>query len=196
MHHPNHNTKASYISTRGNNALGFEDVVMSGLARDGGLFLPTALPDFRADLQTWQGLPYPEMAFKIMRPFVDLPDETLHGLLSKSYSSFRAEDVTPSRRVGHIWLLELFHGPTLAFKDVALQFLGNLFEYYLSRSGKRLNLLGATSGDTGSAAIHGVRGKKNIAIAVLFPRGRVSPIQERQMTTVLDSIFLLLLTAV
>ncbi len=185
MHPPN--TKTQYISSRGKETFGFEEVVMSGLARDGGLFMPTALPDFRADLHAWKHLSYPEMALKIMRPFVDLQDATLRELLSKSYSPFRDTDVTPLRRVGRIWLLELFHGPTLAFKDVALQFLGNLFEHYLSRSGNRLNLLGATSGDTGSAAIHGVKGKKNIAIAVIFPRGRVSQIQERQMTTVPDS---------
>jgi threonine synthase len=183
---------ATYISTRGGGYLGFEEAVMTGLARDGGLLVPAAIPDVRGSLPEWlrsfrfRGC-YPDLALEVMRPFVDLDDMRLHRLLCESYKNFRDPDITPVRPVGGLWLLELFHGPTLAFKDVALQFLGNLFEHYLERSGGRLNLLGATSGDTGSAAIHGVRGRRNIAIAILFPRGRVSPLQERQMTTVPDA---------
>lgn len=172
--------------------MGFENVVMTGLARDGGLFVPAVIPDVRAALQKWTQLAqtqggYADLAFEVMRPFVDMDDQVLRRLLRASYGRFQHHDVTPVRPVGDIWLLELFHGPTLAFKDVALQFLGNLFEYYIERSGRRLNLIGATSGDTGSAAIHGVRGRRNMAIAVFYPFGRVSPIQERQMTTVPDA---------
>jgi len=121
-----------------------------------------------------------------MRLFCDLPDADLRDIVTRSYATFDAPDVTPLKRVGDVYVLELFHGPTLAFKDVALQFLGNLFEYQLERTGQRLNIVAATSGDTGSAAIYGVRGKERIRIFVMHPKGRTSEIQERQMTTVLD----------
>jgi threonine synthase len=123
-----------------------------------------------------------------MLPFVgdDMSREELAALVEKSYASFSHKEITPVVPIGDMHILELFHGPTAAFKDVALQFLGNLFEFLLERSGGRLNILGATSGDTGSAAIYGVRGQKRIDIFILHPHQRVSPIQERQMTTVLD----------
>jgi len=178
-----------YISTRGGSpALGFTDTILTGLARDGGLFLPEQIPDVRAQLDAWRNLPYTELAFEIMRRFADdIPDDTLRELIRKSYGTFNHPEITPVVNVGDLHILELFHGPTLAFKDVALQFLGNLFEYALATTNAEMNIVAATSGDTGSAAIYGVRGRKRIRIFVMHPHGRVSPVQERQMTTVLDS---------
>ncbi|MDK2856931.1 MAG: threonine synthase [Verrucomicrobiota bacterium] len=177
-----------YISTRGKTEpVGFLDAVMEGLAPDGGLLLPESLPDVSGRLAVWKNLSYPELAFEVMSLFADdLPAGDLKNLIEKSYASFRVADVAPVVPVADFHILELWHGPTLAFKDVALQFLGNLFEYILQKRGGELNLLGATSGDTGSAAIAGVRGKENIRIFVMHPRGRTSPIQEKQMTSVLD----------
>ncbi len=176
-----------YISTRGGGgALSFDEAVMAGLARDGGLFLPAEIPDVRACLPAWRGLSYQALAVEVMARFVDLPRPELADLVARSYAGFAAPDVTPVREVGDFHLLELFHGPTLAFKDVALQFLGNLFDRLLARTGGRLNILGATSGDTGSAAIHGARGRRNLSIFILHPRGRTSAVQARQMTSVLD----------
>lgn len=176
-----------YISTRGLiEPISFEDAVLSGLARDGGLLLPKSIPDVTGCLAKWARLSYPELAVEIFSLFSDLPRPALEDLARQSYATFRQPEVTPVVKIGDIHLLELFHGPTLAFKDIALQFLGRLFEYYLEKGNRELNLLAATSGDTGSAAIHGVRGRERIRIFVLFPHGRVSPIQERQMTTVPD----------
>ena len=178
-----------YISTRGGiEPLKFQDAVMMGLARDGGLLLPEHLPTVGAEmLDRWQHLPYQYLAREILSLFIDdIPALDLEELVERSYSSFSHPQVTPVTKQGDVYILELFHGPTLAFKDVALQLLGNLFEYVLARSGGFMNILGATSGDTGSAAIAGVRGKKNINIFILHPHGRTSPIQALQMTTVLD----------
>jgi threonine synthase len=178
-----------YISTRGGDIPRcFSEVVLEGLARDGGLFVPAEIPDFSEQLDKLKGLYYRDLALKIFQPFVDseIPDKELKTLIDRSYQSFELEEVTPLLKVGEHYVLELFHGPTLAFKDVALQFLGNLFEYFLQKQGDLINILGATSGDTGSAAIHGVRGKAGIVIFMLHPRGKVSPIQEKQMTTILD----------
>ena len=178
-----------YLSTRGGIApLPFCQTVLAGLAEDGGLFLPERIPVLsEEDLRSWARLSYPELAFRVFGLFVDdLPPEDLYQLVERSYRTFTHPEVTPVVKKGPLWILELFHGPTLAFKDVALQFLGNLFEYLLLRSGEKLNILGATSGDTGSAAIYGVRGKKNMAIFILHPHGRVSPVQALQMTTVTD----------
>ena len=177
-----------YISTRGQmDSVAFQDAVMTGLATDGGLLLPECLPDVRDHLSAWRELNYSELAFEVIRLFAtDIPAADLRTLVDKSYASFRHPEVAPSVAVGDFYVLELFHGPTLAFKDVALQLLGNLFSYILEQRGGRLNILAATSGDTGSAAIHGVRGKNNINIFVMHPAGRTSPIQERQMTSVLD----------
>jgi threonine synthase len=176
-----------YISTRGQiEPLSFSEAVMGGLARDGGLLLPESFPQVADKLDSWVGLSYQALAFEVMQPFVDIPDDDLRSLVDRSYASFRESEVTPLRRVGDVYVLELFHGPTLAFKDVALQFLGNLFEYQLERTQSHLNIVAATSGDTGSAAIHGVRGKERIKIVVMHPEGRTSDVQARQMTTVLD----------
>jgi threonine synthase len=176
-----------YISTRGGiEPIGFSDAVMMGLARDGGLLLPETIPDVSDRLAAWASLSYAELALEVMRPFVDIPEDDLKQLVDRSYATFRTPEVTPVVAVGDVHVLELFHGPTLAFKDVALQFLGNLFEYILKDREQDLNILAATSGDTGSAAIYGVRGRKRIRIFVMHPKGRVSPIQEHQMTSVLD----------
>jgi threonine synthase len=178
-----------YISTRGQGEpLAFCDTVLTGLARDGGLLLPAAIPDVRDRLVAWLRLPYAELALEVMRLYADdIPASALRPLVEKSYAVFRHPDVTPVVPVGNVHVLELFHGPTLAFKDVALQFLGNLFEHVLAETGGQLNIVAATSGDTGSAAIHGVRGRERMRIFVLHPHGRVSPVQERQMTSVLDA---------
>ena len=178
-----------YISTRGQmEPLGFQDAVMTGLAPDGGLLLPEALPDIGNRLAEWAKLSYTELAFEVIRLFAtDIPEADLKTLITDSYAAFDHPEVAPSVEVGDFRILELFHGPTLAFKDVALQFLGNLFAYILEKRGGRLNILGATSGDTGSAAIHGVRGKPNINIFIMHPAGRTSPLQEKQMTSVLDA---------
>jgi len=178
-----------YISTRGGiDPLGFKDAVMMGLARDGGLLLPETLPTISAAmLDRWQNLPYQYLAREVLSLFIDdIPEQDLDTLVERSYASFAHPQVTPVCKQGDVYILELFHGPTLAFKDVALQLLGNLFEYVLTRTGGFMNILGATSGDTGSAAIAGVRGKSNINIFILHPHGRTSPIQALQMTTVLD----------
>lgn len=177
-----------YISTRGQmDPIGFQDAVMTGLAPDGGLLLPESLPNVSDKLGGWKDLSYTELAFEVMSLFAtDIPPAELRQLINESYATFDHPEVAPSVKVGDLYILELFHGPTLAFKDVALQFLGNLFAYILERRGGELNILGATSGDTGSAAIHGVRGKPNINIFVMHPAGRTSPLQEKQMTSVLD----------
>ncbi len=177
-----------YISTRGQmKPIEFQDAVMTGLAPDGGLLLPESLPDVGNKLEEWAELSYQELAFEIISLFAtDIPPADLAELITDSYATFESAEVAPSVSVGDFQILELFHGPTLAFKDVALQFLGNLFEYILEQRGGKLNILGATSGDTGSAAIHGVRGKPNINIFIMHPAGRTSPLQEKQMTSVLD----------
>ncbi|MBI2354441.1 MAG: threonine synthase [Deltaproteobacteria bacterium] len=178
-----------YISTRGGiQAIPFKDAVMMGLATDGGLLLPESYPAITPEeISSWRGLSYPELAFRIISRFVtDIPADDLRALIDRSYAGFDHPEVTPVVHKDGVWILELFHGVTLAFKDVALQFLGNLFEYILAERGERLNIVGATSGDTGSAAIHGVRGKKGINIFILHPHGKTSPVQALQMTTVTD----------
>ena len=161
---------------------------MMGLAEDGGLLLPRTIPRIGSEtLSSWKDLSYPELAFEIMSRFIDdIPGSDLREIINNSYTSFSSEQVTPLVHHGDYHILELFHGPTLAFKDVALQVLGNIFEYLLKKDESVLNIIGATSGDTGSAAIYGVRGKDRINIFILHPHQRVSKIQERQMTTVLD----------
>lgn len=178
-----------YVSTRGETPpQSFQDAVLMGLAPDGGLLVPETIPDVRDRLEAWRDLDFPELATEIVGLFCDdIPREDLAALVARSYATFDHPEVTPLVPVGDLSILELFHGPTLAFKDVALQLLGNLFEYVLARRGERLNILGATSGDTGSAAIAGVRGHDNIDIFIMFPRGRTSRIQELQMTTVADA---------
>ncbi|MGD2118919.1 MAG: threonine synthase [Chromatiales bacterium] len=179
-----------YISTRGSvEPISFSQAVMMGLAPDGGLLFPQEIPTLdQQTLQQWSKLDFQQLALEIMCLFAgdDIPRDDLQKLVAASYASFDDKLVTPVVPVGSFKVLELFHGPTLAFKDVALQFLGNLFEYLLQRDGGQLNIIGATSGDTGSAAIYGVRGKQNINIFILHPHKRISPVQERQMTSVLD----------
>jgi threonine synthase len=179
----------NYISTRGSiEPIGFKDAVMMGLATDGGLILPESIPQIDSDtLAAWAKLPYRDLAFNIISLFAtDIPKEELKGLINRSYSTFEHPETTPVVKKDGVNILELFHGPTLAFKDVALQLLGNLFEYLLKERGEKMNILGATSGDTGSAAIAGVRGKENINIFILHPHLKTSPIQALQMTSVLD----------
>jgi len=165
----------------------FEEAVFEGLAPDGGLLVPHFIPDCK-EWKQWKNLAFHELAYKIASKFVgdEIPSEDLKALMEKSYKSFTHPEVVPTRRVGDLEIMELFHGPTFAFKDVALQALGNLFEYFLLRNNKRITVVGATSGDTGSAAIAGLSGKKNVECFILFPEGRVSPIQQLQMTSVLD----------
>ena len=181
-----------YVSTRGAApVLEFEDAVLAGLARDGGLYVPEEWPQFSADqLRAMRGLSYADIAFQIMQPFVDgaIDDASLKTLIDESYDSFSHAAVAPLQQLDdNLFLLELFHGPTLAFKDFALQVLGRLFDYILARRGDRITIVGATSGDTGSAAIEACRGRAAIEIFILHPKGRVSDIQRCQMTTVQEA---------
>jgi len=178
-----------YISTRGSApALGFEGATLAGLAADGGLYVPREWPSFSPqEIAAMRGLPYPELAARVMQPFVgdSLSPQRLLALCREAYGRFAHVAVTPLTQLDERnWLLELFHGPTLAFKDVALQLLGLLFEEFLARRNERLTIVGATSGDTGSAAIDAVAGRERIDIFMLHPKGRVSDVQRRQMTTV------------
>lgn len=180
-----------YISTRGEApALSFEDVVLTGLATDGGLYVPEELPSFSAqEIASWAGLPYRDLAFKIMQPFVAdaLSSDELKDIIDRSYDTFRHEAIAPLVQTGHNeWVLELFQGPTLAFKDFALQFLGHLLDHILAKRQQKAVVMGATSGDTGSAAIEGCRHCENLDIFILHPYQRVSDVQRRQMTTVLE----------
>ncbi|MFA5515371.1 MAG: threonine synthase [Desulfuromonadales bacterium] len=179
-----------YLSTRGQvRDLSFKDAVMMGLADDGGLLLPETIPSLTpGDIAALEHLAYPELAFQILSLFAGgIPSADLKTLVDRSYAVFDHPEITPLQHRDGVFILELFHGPTLAFKDVALQLLGNLFEYLLKERGEKMNIIGATSGDTGSAAIYGVKGKENIRIFILHPQGRVSPVQELQMTTVTDA---------
>ncbi len=179
-----------YHSTRGGAPLlGFRDVTLTGLASDGGLYVPTEWPAFSAeDIAAMRGLSYVETAVRVMLPFVtpDLTEDELRTLCTQAYGRFSHAAVTPLVQIDQQhWLLELFHGPTLAFKDVALQLLGLLFEKFLLGTDQHLTIVGATSGDTGSAAIDAVAGRIGVDIFMLHPKGRVSDVQRRQMTTVL-----------
>lgn len=162
---------------------------MMGLADDGGLLLPESIPSLsEIQLKSWQSISYQYLATEILSLFIDdIEKHVLHELIEASYSRFSHPQTTPVSKRGDLYILELFHGPTLAFKDIALQLLGNLFEYVLTNRNSYLNIIGATSGDTGSAAIYGVRGKDRINIFILHPHGRTSPIQALQMTTVTDA---------
>jgi len=175
----------NYVSTRGQApALGFCDTLLAGLASDGGLYVP----------ESWPSVPhgdpaatFAERAAAIIAPFVggEIDEAVVARLCREAYSTFRDPMITPLREVGeNRWLLELFHGPTLAFKDVALQLVGRLFDHVLSARGERITVVGATSGDTGSAAIDGVKACRNVSMVILYPQGRISEVQRRQMTTV------------
>jgi len=180
----------TYRSTRGGQSgLSFEAAVFEGLARDGGLLVPDFVPDVSGAWKGWSSLAFHELAFEIVSRFCPedvIPASDLRELLKKSYSTFEHPEVVPCPKFGEIHVMELFHGPSSSFKDVALQGLGNLYEYFLNRNPRRLTILAATSGDTGSAAIHGLAGKEMIDCFVLFPKGRVSPVQQLQMTSVQD----------
>jgi threonine synthase len=163
--------------------MGFAEAVAAGLAPDGGLFVPEELPDLSAELGAMKGLSYPQLCARFLGRFAnDLPAAELASLVDRSYAGFDRPEITPMVGLAPgLHVLELFHGPTLAFKDIALQLLGNFYERQCALSGQTINVLGATSGDTGAAAIHGLLGKKGAAVFILYPDGRVSPLQERQM---------------
>ena len=177
-----------YISTRSSSErLSFESVFIKGLADDGGLFLPETDYKFdEKDFSKMQNMSYYELATEIIHKFTGdfIQKDNLHKLVKKSYSSFRSKDVVKLRQVGKFNILELFHGPTLAFKDIAMQIIGNFYEYYLSKNENFINIIVATSGDTGAAAIDAIKGKKNLNIFVLHPHNRISSVQRRIMSTV------------
>ena len=178
-----------YISTRGQApALGFEDVLLTGLATDGGLYVPESLPHFSVEeIRSWRGLSYSELAFKVMYPFVEdaIPADDFRAMLDETYGVFAHGAVAPLVQLdSNEWVLELFRGPTLAFKDFALQLLGRLLDYVLEKRKQHVVIMGATSGDTGSAAIEGCRRCEHVDIFILHPHERVSEVQRRQMTTV------------
>ncbi len=179
-----------YVSTRDNSKeYSFEEVFIKGLADDGGLYVPTSLKKFTSEeLSELKSLNYNDLSTEIINQFSSdfISKDELSSLIKKSYSTFREKDVVKISKVGDLKLLELFHGPTLAFKDVAMQFIGNLYEYYLSKNDKKINIIVATSGDTGAAAIDAIRGKSNLNIFVLHPNNRISPVQRKLMTTVED----------
>jgi threonine synthase len=179
-----------YISTRGTAPkLFFDEVLLAGLARDGGLYLPESWPQFSpAEIRALRGLDYPELVLRIMAPFVGetISRPRLAEILTQSYAGFQHPAVAPLKQMApNLWLMELFHGPTLAFKDYAMQVLGRLFDDVLEARDEQVTIIGATSGDTGSAAIEACRDRRRIKIFILHPGGRVSEVQRRQMTTVL-----------
>ncbi len=182
-----------YLSTRGQTPpFSFTDAVAAGLAPDGGLFLPASLPDLSGHAEAWEDLDYPALVAAFFAKFApEISPEEWRILANEAYQKFTHPEVAPLVRLDRgLWVLELFHGPTLAFKDFALQLLGLLFQRQVEQTGKRLVVLGATSGDTGSAAIHGCLGQKGIAMFILYPDGRVAPLQERQMAaTGADNVF-------
>jgi threonine synthase len=179
-----------YISTRNNSKdYSFEDVFIKGLADDGGLFIPKSLNKFsNAELNSMQKLSYQELANKIIHPFIGnfMSENELSDTIKKSYSVFRKDQVVNLVKVGNTNILELFHGPTLAFKDIAMQLLGNFYEHYLSKNNKNINVIVATSGDTGAAAIDAIKGKKNMNIFILHPHNKISIVQRKLMSTVKD----------
>ena len=177
-----------YISTRGAAPiLTFGEAMMTGLARDGGLYVPETVPQMaQADIAALAGLPYEEVAFRVMRPFLGttFTDDEFRGLIAKAYAGFGHDARAPLVQLGpNHFLLELFHGPTLAFKDFAMQLIGQMMQAALAKTGDRITIVGATSGDTGSAAMEAFRGLANVDLFILYPHGRVSEVQRRQMTT-------------
>ena len=177
-----------YVSTRNNsNEYNFDEVFIKGLADDGGLYVPKSIIKYNfKDLSKLKDLNYNDLSTEILNHFTSdfISRDELSTLVSKSYSKFREKEVVKISNVGKIKILELFHGPTLAFKDVAMQFIGNLYDYYLSKNDKKINIIVATSGDTGAAAIDAIKGKSNLNIFVLHPNNRISSVQRKIMTTV------------
>ena len=174
-----------FISTRGQtNPHSFCEAVKVGLAPDNGLFVPEEMPDLSAEIPIWENLSYPEVCYEFFKHFAtDISNDELKAIIDKAYSRFDHQEHAPLLKLSDsLYVQELFHGPTLAFKDFALQLLGCLYERQVAITGESINVLGATSGDTGAAAINGLLGKKGINIFILYPDGRVSPLQERQMT--------------
>jgi threonine synthase len=177
---PKGSDAVKYSSTRGEAPiLEFSDVLLQGLARDGGLYLPETWPQFDADtIASFAGKSYQEVAYAVISPFIgdEIPEDELKSMIADAYAGFRHPAVTPLVQTGpNTFLLELFHGPTLAFKDVAMQLLGRMMDHVLTRAGLRATIVGATSGDTGGAAIEAFRGRERTDIFILFPDGRVSP---------------------
>lgn len=180
-----------YISTRGESpAASFEEVLLTGLAPDGGLYIPETLPAFsEQEIKSWKNLSYSELAYKIISPFVDgaIDDVSLEKMITDCYAVFDNEEVAPLVQLSeNEYVLELFHGPTLAFKDFALQLLGRLLDEVLEKRNEKVVILGATSGDTGSAAIEGCKHCSNVDIFILHPHNRVSDVQRKQMTTIVE----------
>ena len=177
-----------YVSTRNSSkSLGFKDVFIKGLADDGGLFIPKSLHKYNhSELIEFEKLEYAELAKKIVYPFIGdfMSENDLSKIIDKSYTVFRKKNVIDLVKIGDRSVLELFHGPTLAFKDIAMQLLGNFYDYYLNSENEKINIVVATSGDTGAAAIDAIKGKKNINIFVLHPNNRISTVQRKLMTTV------------
>ena len=181
-----------YVSTRGGGEpLVFEDVLLAGLAPDGGLYVPEAWPTLPVErLRALDGASYPKTAAAVLAPFTTgcFTEADLSAMAEEAYGDFHHAAVAPLKQLdADTWLLELFHGPTLAFKDFALQLLARMFDAVLARRGERITIIGATSGDTGSAAIHACRGRENVRVAILHPKGRTSEVQRRQMTCVRDA---------
>ena len=176
----------NYISTRNNQKnFTFKDVFLKGLADDGGLFVPKSIKPFKEDeLDNLKKLGYNDLAAKIIYPFIGdfMSKDDLISLISKSYLNFRSDDVVKISDLGDLKVLELFHGPTLAFKDIAMQLIGNFYQYHLGRDQKKINIIVATSGDTGAAAIDALKGKNNLNVFVLHPNNKISPVQRRLMT--------------
>ena len=176
----------NYISTRNNQKnFTFKDVFLKGLADDGGLFVPKLIKQFqKEELDNLKNLSYNDLAAEIIYPFIGdfMSKDDLISLISKSYSNFRSNDVVKISNLGNLKVLELFHGPTLAFKDIAMQLIGNFYQYHLGRDQKKINIIVATSGDTGAAAIDALKGKSNLNVFVLHPNNKISPVQRRLMT--------------
>jgi len=176
-----------YISTRNNQKIfTFKDIFLKGLADDGGLFIPKSVKPFsKEEINNFKNLNYNDLAAEIINPFIGdfMSKDDLISLISKSYSNFRTKNVVNINKLGNLKVLELFHGPTLAFKDIAMQLIGNFYEHHLNFEQKKINIVVATSGDTGAAAIDALKGKKNLNVFVLHPNNRISPVQRKLMTT-------------
>ncbi len=176
-----------YISTRNNQKIfTFKDIFLKGLADDGGLFIPKSVKPFsKEEINNFKNLSYNDLAAEIINPFIGdfMYKDDLISLISKSYSNFRTKNVVNINKLGNLKVLELFHGPTLAFKDIAMQLIGNFYEHHLNSEQKKINIVVATSGDTGAAAIDALKGKKNLNVFVLHPNNRISPVQRKLMTT-------------